>query len=69
MKIKTEITLAALLAAGLLAAAFASSASAINSTQQRFKAEIKGVQTGRKGMLDDVPTQPVIIKKASIISQ
>lgn len=45
MKIKTEITLAALLAAGLLAAASASSASAFNSTQQRFKAEIKGVQT------------------------
>jgi len=45
MKIKTEITLAALLAVGLLAAALASSASAFNSTQQRFKAEIKGVQT------------------------
>ena len=36
---------------------------------KRVVDEIKGVQTGRKGMLDDVPTQPVIIKKASIISQ
>lgn len=45
MKIKTEMTIAALLAAGLLAAAFATSASAFNSTQQKFKAEIKGVQT------------------------
>jgi cyclophilin family peptidyl-prolyl cis-trans isomerase len=30
---------------------------------------IKGVQTGRHGMFDDVPLQPIIIKKASIISQ
>ncbi|MBI5518470.1 MAG: peptidyl-prolyl cis-trans isomerase [Desulfovibrio sp.] len=36
---------------------------------KRVVDEIKGVQTGRKGMFDDVPTQPVIIKKASIISQ
>ncbi len=45
MKIKTELTIASLLAVGLLAVAFATSASAFNSTQQRFKAEIKGVQT------------------------
>lgn len=45
MRIRTEMTIAALLAVGLLAAAFAASASAFNSTQQRFKAEIKGVQT------------------------
>ncbi len=45
MKIRTEMTLAALLAIGMLAAAFAANASAFNSTQQRFKAEIKGVQT------------------------
>lgn len=43
MKIRTEMTIAALLAIGMLA--FAASASALNSTQQRFKAEIKGVQT------------------------
>jgi len=30
---------------------------------------IKGVQTGRRGMFDDVPLQPVVIKKASIVSQ
>ena len=45
MKIRTEMTLAALLAVGMLAAAFAANASAFNSTQQKFKAEIKGVQT------------------------
>lgn len=45
MRIRTEMTIAALLAVGLLAAALAASASAFNSTQQRFKAEIKGVQT------------------------
>ena len=45
MKIKTELTIASLLAVGLLAVAFATSASAFNSTQQRFKAEIKGGQT------------------------
>ncbi len=36
---------------------------------KRVVDDIKGVQTGRKGMYDDVPTQPVIIKKATIISQ
>ena len=45
MKIRTEMTLATLLAIGMLAAAFAANASAFNSTQQKFKAEIKGVQT------------------------
>ncbi|HWR03925.1 MAG TPA: peptidylprolyl isomerase [Humidesulfovibrio sp.] len=36
---------------------------------KRVVDDIKGVQTARKGMFDDVPTQPVIIKKATIISQ
>lgn len=45
MRIRTEMTLATLLAVGLLAAAFAANASAFNSTQQKFKAEVKGVQT------------------------
>jgi len=36
---------------------------------KRVVDEIKGVQTGRRGMFDDVPTQPIVIKKASIISQ
>lgn len=36
---------------------------------KRVVDEIKGVQTGRKGMFDDVPVQPVVIKKATIISQ
>ena len=36
---------------------------------KRVVDEIKGVRTGRVGMFDDVPLQPVIIKKATIISQ
>ncbi|MDR3639724.1 MAG: peptidylprolyl isomerase [Humidesulfovibrio sp.] len=36
---------------------------------KRVVDEIKGVSTGSKGPFDDVPLQPVIIKKASIISQ
>jgi len=31
--------------------------------------EIKGVPTVSRGMFDDVPVQPVVIKKATIISQ
>lgn len=36
---------------------------------KRVVDEIKGVRTGSVGMFDDVPVQPVVIKKASIISQ
>lgn len=36
---------------------------------KRVVDEIKGVRTGKKGMFDDVPVQPVIIKKASILAQ
>ncbi|MHC1752248.1 MAG: peptidylprolyl isomerase [Humidesulfovibrio sp.] len=36
---------------------------------KRVVDEIKGVRTGKVGMFDDVPLQPVIVKKASIISQ
>jgi len=36
---------------------------------KRVVDEIKGVRTGSVGMFDDVPLQPVVIKKASIISQ
>ncbi len=36
---------------------------------KRVVDEIKGVRTGRVGMFDDVPLQPVLIKKATIISQ
>jgi hypothetical protein len=39
------MTLAALLAFAMLAVAFAANATAFNSTKQKFKAEIKGVQT------------------------
>jgi len=30
---------------------------------------IKGVATGRRGMLDDVPLQPVVINKVTVLSQ
>lgn len=30
--------------------------------------KIKGVQTGRKGMHDDVPTDPVVINKAEVVA-
>lgn len=36
---------------------------------KRVVDEIKGVRTGKVGMFDDVPLQPVIVKKATIISQ
>jgi peptidyl-prolyl cis-trans isomerase B (cyclophilin B) len=36
---------------------------------KRVVDEIKGVRTGSVGMFDDVPLQPVVIKKATIISQ
>jgi peptidyl-prolyl cis-trans isomerase B (cyclophilin B) len=36
---------------------------------KRVVDEIKAVRTGSIGMLDDVPLQPVMIKKATIISQ
>jgi peptidyl-prolyl cis-trans isomerase B (cyclophilin B) len=36
---------------------------------KRVVDDIKGVQTGRRGMFDDVPLQPVVIKKVTIISQ
>lgn len=36
---------------------------------KRVVDEIKGVATGRRGMFDDVPQQPIVIKKASVISQ
>lgn len=36
---------------------------------KRVVDEIKGVSTTRKGMYDDVPVQPVVIKKASVISE
>lgn len=36
---------------------------------KRVVDEIKGVRTGKKGMFDDVPMQPVFIKKASILAQ
>jgi peptidyl-prolyl cis-trans isomerase B (cyclophilin B) len=36
---------------------------------KRVVDEIKGVRTGSVGMFDDVSVQPVVIKKASIISQ
>lgn len=36
---------------------------------KRVVDEIKGVRTGKIGMFDDVPLQPVMIKKATIISQ
>jgi len=36
---------------------------------KRVVDEIKGVRTGAVGMFDDVPLQPVVIKKATIISQ
>lgn len=45
MKPPFKTMLTALLAVGFLAAACATSATAFNSTKQRFKAEIKGVQT------------------------
>jgi len=36
---------------------------------KRVVDEIKGVRTGSVGMFDDVPVPPVVIKKATIISQ
>ncbi len=36
---------------------------------KRVVDDIKGVSTTRKGMYDDVPVQPVVIKKASVISE
>ena len=36
---------------------------------KRVVDEIKGVATGRRGPHDDVPLQPIILKKASIVSQ
>jgi hypothetical protein len=45
MSIRTEMTLAALLAVALLAAAFCASAQAGKYEQATFKAEVKGVQT------------------------
>ena len=31
--------------------------------------KIKGVQTGRQGMHDDVPVEPITIKKASVVAE
>ncbi len=36
---------------------------------KRVVDEIKGVATTKRGMYDDVPVQPVVIKKASILSE
>ena len=36
---------------------------------KRVVDDIKGVSTGRRGMFDDVPSQPVVIKKASVVSE